>query len=152
MKLPQGITGFRKHDDPPLPTTDFPRFKSDCYTIAMSLNGRIDSFTPPQGVANFGYAVITLQNRTIAVLLNAHHPIIAFAQPFAEVDHQIQFLDAPDLAENFRAIGAYIVTDCITLASELTSEASSTLSAAELGEVKYWRPRCIGELVFNYWD
>jgi hypothetical protein len=152
MKLPRGITGIRTPKDPPLPQSDFSRFKSDCYEIARSTGARVRAVTFPQGTNSFGYAILAFDEQSIAVLLNAHYPLIAFPESFVPDQHPNAFVDHAALATAFKTLGAYTVPSRDELESSVSAEACQELSPAELSEVKYWRPRCIGEVIFNFWD
>src|SRR6185369_4579517 len=93
VELPRGITGFRHVDDPPLPVNDFAAFRGHCHAAARALGGRVRSVKAPvPGVdANFARAVLELPGGSIAILLNAHFPVIAFADPPAENGEPMRF-------------------------------------------------------------
>lgn len=152
MKLPRGITGVRAHQDPPLPQSDFSRFKSDCYEIARSIGARVSDVALPQGTTNFGYAILAFDDQRIAVLLNAHYPFIAFAQRFDPDKEPFAFVNHAALAPAFMALGAYTVLFPEELESPVSDEACKELSPAEQRQVKYWRPSCLGQVIFNFWD
>jgi hypothetical protein len=154
MELPRGITGFRHVDDPPLPVSDFAAFRGHCYAAARALGGRVRSVEAPvRGVeANFARAVLELPGGTVAILLNAHFPVIAFADPLAENGAPVPFIDAPALADVFRGFGIYDVWTGSQLEAAAIPEACKQLARAELAQAKYWQPRRVGDLVFNFWD
>jgi hypothetical protein len=154
VELPRGITGFRHVDDPPLPVCDFAAFRGHCYAAARVLHGRVVAVEAPiRGVeANFARAVLELPTGWVAVLLNAHFPVVAFAEPQTEGDTSVRFTDVPGLAEAFRGFGGYEVPDVVELTAPLTPEQCQHLAPAEREQVKYWRPERVGELVFNFWD
>jgi hypothetical protein len=154
MELSRGITGFRHVDDPPLPVSDFAGFRGHCHAAARMLGGRVVSVDAHVwGVeTNFARAVLQLRSQTVAVLLNAHYPMIALADPVADGDRQLCFVDAPDVAAVFRTFGIYEVLVSSDLTAPLTTEACRHLASAELEQVEYWKPRRVGDLVFNFWD
>jgi hypothetical protein len=154
MELPRGITGFRHVDDPPLPVSDFAVFRGHSYAAARALGGCVRSVEAPvRGAeANFARAILELPGGPIAILLNAHFPVIAFADPPAESAAPVRFIDAPALAERFQRFGTYEVWSGSELEVPLTPEACKQLAGAELEQVQYWRPRRVGDLVFNFWD
>jgi len=153
MQLPRGITGFRHMDDPPLPVSDHAAFRGHCYVAAQTLGGRVRSVEGPSqtSAANYTRAVIELPGRSIAILLNAHVPIIAFAVASRE-SGPLQFTDMPALAVLVQRFAAYEVWPASQLAAPLTPDSCKQLAEAELNQIKYWRPRSIGEVVFNVWD
>ena len=154
MDLPRGITGFRHVDDPPLPVSDFAAFGGHCYAAARALGGRVLSVEAPicEVETNFARAVLELPGGPIAILLNAHFPVVAFADPPAQRGAPVQFADAPTLAEVFQSFGSYEVFSTSDLAMPLAPAACKQLAAAELEQVQYWRPRRVGDVVFNFWD
>jgi hypothetical protein len=152
MKLPRGITGFRAHQDPPLPQSDFSRFKSDCYEIARSVGPLVSDVALPQATTNYGYAILAFDDQRIAVLLNAHYPFIAFAQRFDPGQQPFAFVNHAALAPAFMALGVYTVLFLEELEVPVSAEACQDLSPAEQRQVDYWRPRCLGQVIFNSWD
>jgi hypothetical protein len=105
MELWRGITGFRGMDDPPLPVTDFKKFSEHCHTAARSLGGTVRMLQEPGSkvCSNFAQAILETTSGTIAVLLNAHFPIVAFATPSKEGEMKFRFVEAPPLATGRRA-------------------------------------------------
>jgi hypothetical protein len=154
VELPHGITGFRDADDPPLPLCDVADFRGHCYAAARTLNGRVVAVeAPSRGVeTNFARGVLELPTGRVAVLLNAHFPLIAFAEPPAEGEGFVRFTDSPGLAEAFGNFGIYEVVGASELAAPLTPEQRRRLAPAEREQIEYWQPRRVGDVVFNFWD
>jgi hypothetical protein len=156
LELPRGITGVGHKDDPTLPDCDLAAFRRHCRAAARALNGRVvDMEAPFRGtVTNFARVVLELPTGRVAVLLNAHFPVVAFAEPPVEGELSMRFIfiDAPGLAEVFRNFEIYEVVSVSELAAPLTSERCQRLAAAERKHMEYWRPECVGEVVFNFWD
>lgn len=154
MELPRGITGFRHFRDPPLPVSDFRTFRGHCYAVARDLGGRVCSVEAPfwRGVANFAFAVLDLPTGRVGVALNAHFPVVGFAEPLDDSSCLLRFVDAPALAERFRGFGMYEVATAAELTRRLTPEMCQNLAPAEHDQVKHWRPGSVGELLFNFWD
>ena len=154
MELPRGITGFRHVDDPPLPVNDFAAFRGHCYAAARALGGSVRSVEAPVRAvaANFARAVLEFPGGPVAILLNAHFPVIAFADPSAENGAPVRFIEAPTLAKVFDGFGTYELWTGPQLEAPVMPEACKQLASAELEQAKYWRARRIGDLVFNFWD
>jgi hypothetical protein len=154
MELPRGITGFRHVDDPPLPDCDLAAFRGHCHAVARALNGRVIRIeTPVRGVeSNFARAVLELPSGRVAVLLNSHFPVVTFAEPPAEGGATVRFIDEPGLAEVFRSFGVYEVVGVSELAAPLMPAQCQRLAPTEQEQIDYWRPQCVGEVVFNFWD
>ena len=95
MELPRGITGFRNVDDKPLPASDIAAFRKHCYTAARWLAGRVSRIELPSSRTrnNFASGILELPEGPVAVLLNAHFPVIGFAEPLREHEIQLRFVD-----------------------------------------------------------
>jgi hypothetical protein len=154
MELPRGITGFRDVDAPPLPTCDLRAFRASCHAAARALGGRVVSPAAdvPSGAANYVRVDLELPGGPVSVVLNVHFPVMAFVAPPSDNRHDLRFVDAPPLAEVFRGFDTYTILTATEASEPVTAEACARLSSAELGELRYWRPRYIGEVVFNHWD
>ncbi len=154
VELPRGVTGFRDADEPPLTTCDLSTFREVCHSAARSLRGRLLSVESPLGsaVANFGRAHLELPGGPISVLLNLHFPIVAFAERSSDDASEIRFVEAPALRDLLLGSGAYTVMSTSEAGQRVTAEACRLLGPAELKQLHYWRPRTIGEVVFNRWD
>jgi hypothetical protein len=154
VEVPRGITGVRHVDDSPLPLCDLAAFRGHCYSAARALNGRVVSVDASVRAVetNFARAVLEVPTGRVAVLLNAHYPVIAFAEPPVDDKASTHFLDAPDLAKAFCDFGVDKVVCVAQLAAPLPLEQCERLASAEREQIEYWRPQCVGEVVFNFWD
>jgi hypothetical protein len=154
VDLLRGITGFRHIDDEPLPASDVAAFRTHCFTAARLLSGRVSRVESPSSHTsnNFASSVLELPEGLVAVLLNAHFPVIGFAEPPREGEMRLRFVEVPKLAEVFRGFGGYRVAEVSDLERRATDEDSSRLAPAELEQIRYWRPSRVGDLVFNFWD
>ena len=153
MELSRGITGFRDIDASLLPLCDLREFRGHCFAVARDLGGRVCSFeTSQHRAANFASAVLEFRSGRVAVLLNAHFPVIAFAEPLKEGETKLRFVDSPELGAQFRGFNIYTVSTVADLARALSEEMCQHLAPAERKQVDYWRPAFVGELIFNFWD
>jgi hypothetical protein len=153
--LPAGITGFYDRGDEPLTVTDLPTFRGHCHEAARRAGGRVVSVINPYPAGlcrNFAVGTLALPGGAVAVLFNAHHPVIAFADPPGEGEVVLRFRDCPELAEAFRSFGVYEVVPAAELEQPVTADALRELSEVEREQVAYWRPRRVGDVAFNWWD
>ena len=134
--------------------SDFSAFRAHCFAAARAVGGRLRSIEAPlQRVdANFARAILELPTGAIAVLLNAHYPLVAFAEPTTEGDTRLRFIDAPAVREAFVNFGIYEVLPAEELEQRIADESCCILSEAEQEQIRFWRPKRAGELVFNCWD
>ena len=155
MVLPGGITGFWDRGDESLTVTDVRAFRGHCHDAARRAGGRVKSFVypNPDGLCrNFAVGLIALPAGDVAAALNAHHPVVAFADPPAVGEMALRFRDCPELAAAFRSFGVYRVASAAELEQPPTPSALAELSAIELEQVAYWEPRRLGDVAFNWWD
>jgi hypothetical protein len=156
MELRKGITGFRHVNDPPLPSTDLLSFRSYCFAAARMLGGKVahPGLEPVRVEANFTWLVLELPTGAVAVLLNRHSPVVGFARPWGEDGPHglITFLNCERLAGVFEEMGGYEVVSQTELGRPVRPDDLRQLSPAEMEQVKYWKPRRLGDIVFNFWD
>lgn len=154
MILPRGVTGFCDRTTAPPPRTDVRAFRGHCHDAARRVRGKVVSFTEPYPVVTDNYAVAVLDAAAgaVAVLLNAHHPIVAFADPKGVTSSVFEFRDVPELADYFGGLGVYTVATAAELDERPTADHLRDLAPAELKCVKYFEPRRVGEIVYHFWD
>jgi hypothetical protein len=146
LNLPKGITGFRSIKDKELPLMDSSQFKQLSYTFVRELDGEIKGFSEIFPHQNYFSIEYTLHGKSYFVLLNCHHPFVAFAARREE----FIFLDVPVLATKYNHY--YTVLTKEYLDTPISLKHLSTLSKAELEQISYWKPLTVGEVIFNHWD
>ena len=97
---------------------------------------------------NFYWAVCQKHGKLLFLLLNSRYPYLAFADQIKF--SSIHFVEPP---QNFRSPPCVepFLLDPILL-SHSWQGCSEKLSAAELQQIRYWKPAAIGEIIFNFWD
>jgi hypothetical protein len=152
--LRRGITGFWDATEVPLAFVDIPGFRGHCYEVARQIGGRVvvDINPNSHSVSSFVVIVLDTKYREVAALLHSHLPVIAFAATPIIAGVPLQFLDCLELARAFSNFGMYEVTSASELERPFSQDDLIDLSDAELAQVKYWKPRRIGDVAFNYWD
>ncbi len=80
------------------------------------------------------------------VLLNCHYPFLAFASTLGKISS----FDMPVMSVKYKPYYTVLKKDYLDTA--LSSEHLFTLSRAELEQFSYWKPRTVGEVIFNNWD
>lgn len=63
----------------------------------------------------------------------------------------LDFVDCPELGAAFERLG-YTVMPAAELARPLTQESLQGLASHELNQVRYFRPRRVGGVIYNLWD
>lgn len=146
MLLPRGITGFFAPGGPPPAPQPVKPFQQLCHWMARENGGRFLSLDPSLAEKNFYAAHMEFRRVPIYLLLNAYAPYCAFAQ---SLEHNtVVFLEPPAAAlppSGYRLLSLKELNkDC--------REAAQALGEAELEQIRYWKPRTVGEVVFNFWD
>ncbi len=103
-------------------------------------------------VANFARVTLELPGGPVAVVLNLHYPIVAFVAPQPDNESRLRFVDASAVSDSFRGFSIYKVLTASEAGRPVAEEVCRLLSPTELEQLRYWRPQCIGEVVFNDWD
>ena len=154
MLLPKGTTGFWDASDDlgRPPDVDVKLFLGACYATARSSGMRVsaaDGDLPP--ARSFHVATLVSPDETLHVLCNACFPFVAFATGSSTME-QLAFVDASVLASAFRQAGSFQVLAQELLNAAPTEEDLSELSAAEHDQIQYWKPKRLGDIIFNTWD
>ena len=157
MILPNGVTGFysAKHNKPP--TIDEKQFKQNCFSLISSIDGEILEFKGPQVDTNFFDVKAKISNKHMHMLLDVHYPFMTFAN---EVEYgKIAFINEPELDKLFGSIYNVLGTKELNEPAILKLGSKQTIlqnendfNKDELKQVAYWKPKTIGEIIFNYWD
>ena len=151
MILPAGITGFFEGDsDVTPPVVDPASFVGACHAASRAESGRVERFEPAGVTRNYHRAILRMRHGAIAILCNAHFPIIAFAE--ASDDLPLRFVEAEALASRIEEVMACEVAGRSTLEAHPDVESLANLGAVERKQIKYWRPGRLGEIIFNFWD
>lgn len=156
MILSNGISGFNAKEEASLLKVDRKEFKSICYCISTTLsNGKLVEIREHSSAANFYQASFSIQDTVTHVLLNAHYPIIAIASHVAPFS--IAFIDSPQLSKEF---SKYYTVICSNELNEplrysgggFLLDNDNELDISEIEQVRYWKPKTVGEIAFNFWD
>ncbi len=144
--LRRGITGFDTAEE-----VDVATFKKAVYhaahkagaTVVLTIVG--DSVTP-----NFHQTEIQIGERSIAIICNRSFPVVAFVRTPVEMD-EVHPIDLVEFVDPVRDFGFDVATP-VELNRPIAPSDLEVLGDRELEQVKYWKPKRIGQLVFNWWD
>ncbi|NGY89580.1 hypothetical protein F3K44_02630 [Bacillus megaterium] len=91
------------------------------------------------------------------MLLNAYYPFLALAST-VEFQH-INFIDDPALSKDFMPLYKVLSKEELSEPSnirkskgKLSLENKNKLNSSELEQIFYWKPKTVGEVIFNFWD
>ena len=147
MILPRGITGFWGVNEAPPPFLDEKAFCQMCHALARKNGGAVTETGTDTAARNFYFAKLSRHDHSVFILQNIHYPCIAFARR----DNFDRFIltSRPEWLQLSEGSGRFLSPDELNqdwrgLCEELSSE--------ELGQIRYWKPRTVGEIIFNTWD
>lgn len=151
MELPRGITGFWQHGGAPLATRDPREFKALAHGLARAMGAPILRWAlAPDPGRSFSVAVFRDGAAALSLLGHQIHPLAAWADGDA-TEPPRRFLDLPAWDWALRAAGLEALP-VSALEAPVESALLGLLDPAELRQIRYWRPRRLGDLIFNHWD
>ena len=152
-RLPQNISGFFDEGEQPR-SLDAREFKQACHLVAQAEGGTVDGLElKPIGRRYFG-ATIRTGSDHLSVLCNSIYPYLAFVPPngFGLDAPELAFVEPNDLAATFASVTKFQPLDTIWLQTDLSSDALAELAHSERRQLGYWKPKRIGDVIFNDWD
>jgi hypothetical protein len=154
LLLLDGISGFRNNEVPDVYAS---QFKELCYSLANITHGKLVSFEIPDQSRNFYKAELEWNKGNTFILLNSSYPVLAFA---SSVEHfNIHFVDHP----HAKTLKTFSTVFTIATFNELiepleidertkTVLNKNTLNQSEINQILYWKPKIVGDVVFNFWN
>lgn len=119
--------------------------------------GRILKIDEPNLATNFLKVKVDISNQELYVLLNAYYPFLALAST-VEFQH-INFIDHPALSKDFmpfyKVLSKEELSEPLNIRKskgKLSLENKNKLNSSELEQIFYWKPKTVGEVIFNFWD
>ena len=142
--LPEGITGF---SDSAHETSLFKQFKSICFQFVRTHYGTVTFISGDSVTPNYHLATITVSGTVYYVMLCRTYPVIGISttEPFSYT-----FVDLPELTRLFPT--EYLIPSAQELSERFNVASQPNLNQSELGEIKFWRPNTVGDVIFHYWD
>lgn len=146
--LPKGVTGFYAHGQAPLPSTNRKSVLRALHAIFRGVNRQVGTAAAPHPARSYWYVRLTdTRSEDVLLLVNEVHPLAGFARPETEPP---EFLDRPDLADQLSH--DLVVVSAADLTRAVTPEDLEGLAEVEREQIRYWRARTFGEIIFNEWD
>lgn len=136
--------------------TDLRDFRRTCYAAAHWIGARVVEFRLSLSVTpNFHQCLIVKEDDTVAVACLRDAPILAVAEPrVIEGDRggdwsPLTFLEAPELVDALTQLPGFQVLTATALSGPLDRKAWPRVHRSD---IRYWKPRNLGEALFNFWD
>ncbi|WP_132313692.1 hypothetical protein [Paenibacillus sp. BK033] len=154
--LLDGISGFPVDDRT---RADSLQFKRLCYTLASYSNGKLLSFEEPHVSQNFYKVELGWENKSTStyILLNSSYPFVAFASSvqYFDIDYVDDSLsnDVNAFSTGFRVLPVVVLNQRLILEERTQTVLNeNSLNKAELNQIFHWKPKTVGEVIFNFWD
>jgi hypothetical protein len=145
--LQTGITGFNTSAE-----VSAANITRGVYATAQAAGAKVGEIKPADGVTpNFHQIDVDLGGRALVVLCNRYLPVVALTERVDGMEIE-QFSEAPDDFAAALAEYGFVIGDVADLNRRVTSDDLKMLSPAEQHEAKYWKPKRVGDIIFNWWD
>jgi hypothetical protein len=149
--LPQGVTGFRDRGAGPLPRVDPRAVTALAHLVARLSGGRVGAISAPGATPNFFCAPITTAGEVVQILVNEIHPLVAAA--FGSTMGAMVFMNAPAYLERaVELMPPFRLLSDLDLDRPFAGRDGENLTLSEQGQLRYWQPERLGDVIFNYWD
>ena len=126
---------------------DFASYKRIVHCSAQQVAAQVVETHAPGSAPNFYVARIVLPDGATVFVLCSNEGNWAFSNEFVENECRLQFVDCPSFANVLGAL--YGITPL--LKAELEGKfRKQPFNSAE--EIRYWKPKTVGEGIFNWWD
>ncbi|MBD0384878.1 hypothetical protein [Paenibacillus sedimenti] len=143
-----GITGFIRYPDK-FDEQDSKEFEMYLYQVLNWNKGKVIFKELLANNKNFFTYLIELNHKEYYLLSNSTYPLLAFA---SSVDYSgIIFIDPIDIFDTSLP-NPYKILNKELLNKPIEIYDLERLRDYEIKNLKYWNPKTIGEVVFNYWD
>lgn len=157
MILLNGVTGFFDEKNQPSNLQDSKLFKQVCYYVMNKLDGKLIGFKEPHATAHFYHATIRISEKVTHLLLNPYYNFLAFASSVSF--GEIVFIDDPllsrELVDYYRVLSSVELNRSLSVmqkAGKFYLDHQNELNTYELQQIAYWKPKTVGEVIFNHWD
>ncbi|MEK4229321.1 hypothetical protein [Solibacillus sp. FSL H8-0538] len=131
--------------------------KKHCYSIIDNLGGEVLTWNELEVGRNYYYVQVKVFDECLYILLNAMYPFIAISSSAAPGG--LDYIDHEQLWKGFslhyHVLRADELNELLVIKEVKDTnfvENNHQLSEAEFYNIKYWRPKTVGDIVFNYWD
>ena len=122
-------------------------FKKIVHQIVRDANGEVIDVFAPGPTPNFFAANVSLQAHGSFAVLCSLEGNWAFSRPYDEGVCELSFVDCEPLASALR--DAYEIDP---ISESALNQAFKKQSFHEDSDIRYWKPKSLGEGLFNWWD
>ena len=147
MVLAKGITGFCNEGDlHTVEEIDAKAFRSICYDVALERGVTLVNIVECDYPFTYHKAIFDVDGERIQLLVNVYYGIGAFVTS----DDPVRFCDIPAALSTLSTHYTLLTED--ELLTYPSSEELAKLDSEELQQLTYWKPKNLGDIIFNHWD
>jgi len=150
--LKKGISGFYNISEQPPELITASVFKNDISSVLSSVGFKPKSFIESGITPNFHYAHFTSAGCDLHIVCNEIYPVIAFVNMPDLKSCRLEFILNNEIKKIIEQYSIYKVLNPEELNNPIQPNDLKQLNSAELGQIEYWKPETVGEIVFNWWD
>ena len=152
MVLKCGITGFHSVDRfHELPRVDFKDFKQMLGSVMSSMGYKPIEFKHSDSTHNFHIGVFEKNREQLFIICNPVYPVVALTLDPEKV-FGLDFISVPTVENAINQYTEYVVLTKEYLETPFSKYDTGELNDAEISQIKYWKPKTLGEVIFNWWD
>lgn len=129
---------------------DLAVFKRSVHEAARQAGGRVIDIIEPGVTPNFIAARIEIGPAPCYVLCS-HADHWASAEAIEPALAPLRFIDCPAIADALQALFGLTPFSRAELQAELQAPFNARLGLSE-SDLRYWKPRTLGDALFNWWD
>lgn len=132
----------------PRSPADLRTFRAHGHNAARVLGGKFIDDPQPGVCMSHKRARIVFPDVTVRALLHNQLPLLAFAANEPE-SCLYEYIDAPALARAFGEVFLPVPMSALKAPVDLLALERAVGRDPDL---QYWTPRCLGEILYNFWD
>ena len=122
-------------------------FKDIAYSVAQAVDARVVQICGASTTPNFHVAELSFPAAESVFLLCSRASDWALSSSFSPQDCALAFIDHEAIADTLRRISSAVLLSVCVLCGPATERADFSDK-----DLEYWRPRNLGEQLFNWWD
>jgi hypothetical protein len=147
-----GITGFYGRTIANPPVVAKKQILSDAYLVARKTDWVVGKIHWAEIAQNFHWLRLENYENSVSVLFNAHYFICAFSNDDLTRTQEISFTDNAMLTDAFLKLTQFVPMSKVDAERAVEESDLTRLSESEIAQINYWKPKRIGDLVYNFWD
>lgn len=151
IPIKPGITGLFGGDALPPPEVSTKDILTSCYWLAREHGWSIGKLRGDD-YYNFRFIAFSFQDLSIAALFNNHYPVMTFCENFELESYERRYWGNDDIVKTIHHHTPFYAMSKAEAERPLEPDDLTELSQSDLYNVRSWKPECLGDLIFNFYD